>query len=124
MPGQGVVVADESLGREIKQLRDDLKEDLGEFRAILAGLVSREVHDVQLGRVTDRISTLERDLDRLIAAIDADRRADAERRKIEADEKRALKDRQATDRRTVWGAVLVAALGVVIQFLSSTGVLP
>jgi len=117
MPVQGVIVADESLGREIKQLRSDLKEDLAEFRTILAGLVSREVHDVQLGRVTDRISTLERDLDRLIVALDASRKAEAEERK-------AVADRRATDRRTVWGAVLVASLGVVIQVLSSTGILP
>jgi septal ring factor EnvC (AmiA/AmiB activator) len=124
MPSQGVIVADDALGREIKQLRADLKEDLAEFRPLLAGLVSREVHDVQLGRVTDRISTVERDLDRLVAAMEAERRAEAERRKTEADQKRADEERRAADRRITKGALLGAIIGIVVQVLSSTGILP
>lgn len=103
-------MTDEAIGRELAQLRKDLKEDLGELRTDLAGLVSRDVHDAHLGRIADRVSTVERDVDRLVQAIETDRKTAA--------------DRRDGDRRMVWGALLAAGLGIVVQILSSTGIAP
>lgn len=103
-------MTDDATAREIAQLRKDLKEDLGELRGDLAGLVSREVHDAQLGRVGDRVDSVRRDLDRLVEAIATDRKT--------------ASDRRDGDRRMVVGAMLAAGLGIVIQILSSTGVTP
>jgi len=103
-------VPDDPIGREIAQFRKDVKEDFADLRGNLAGLVSRDVHDAQLGRIADRVSTVERDLDRLVGAIEADRKGTAEKR--------------AADRRVVSGALLAAALGIVMQLLSSTGITP
>lgn len=91
-------------------LRVDLKEGLAGIRTDLSKLVSRDVHDAQLGRISDRVLSVERDLDRLVAAIEADRKATAEKR--------------AADRRVVSGAMLTAGLGIVMQLLSSTGITP
>lgn len=103
-------MTDDATAREIAQLRKDLKEDLGDLRTDLAGLVSREVHDAQLGRVGDRVDSVRRDLDRLVEAIATDRKT--------------ASDRRDADRRMVVGAMLAAGLGIVIQILSSTGVTP
>jgi hypothetical protein len=121
-------VPEDPIGREIRQLRADLKEDLGEIRADLAGLVSREVHDAHLGRISDRVSTVERGLDRLVAVVDADREAEKRRREDEAKtevRRREIEDeRRAADRRQVKGALIAAVLGVIVQILFATGVLP
>jgi hypothetical protein len=103
-------VPEDAIGREIRQLRSDIKEDLGEIRRDLLGLVSREVHDAQLGRISDRVSNVERDLDKLVNAIEADRKAGVERR--------------AADRRMVIGAMLAAGLAIVVDLVSATGVTP
>lgn len=101
---------EDAIGREIAQLRKDIKEDLAEFRNDLAGLVSRDLHDAQLGRVNDRVDSLRKDFDRLVEAIEKDRTTTA--------------DRRAADRRVVSGAMLAAGLGIVMQLLSSTGITP
>lgn len=93
-----------------ERLRVDLKEGLAGIRTDLSKLVSRDVHDAQLGRISDRVSSVERDLDRLVNAIEADRKATAEKR--------------AADRRMMNGAFLAAGLGIVMQLLSSTGITP
>jgi hypothetical protein len=121
-------VPDDPIGREIRQMRADLKEDLNELRTDLAGLVSRELHDAQLARVRDQVATVSRDLDKLVAAVSADRETDKRRREAEAEaEKRrseAAADRSAADRRQVKGALIAAVLSVVVQILFATGVLP
>ncbi len=112
---------DDPIGREIaqmrkdsaedfNQLRGDLKDGLNNIRTGLAGMVTRDVHDLALSRVTDRLSIVERDLDRLVNAIEAERKTTVERR--------------AADRRVINGAVLAAALGIEMQVLSSTGIAP
>lgn len=98
---------DDPIGREIAQFRKDVKEDFGELRSDLAGLVSREVHDAQLGRVNDRVTNVEKSVERLVGALEADKTANAERR--------------AADRRMVVGAMLAAALSIVVDVVSATG---
>lgn len=62
MPSQGVVVADEAIGREIRQLRQDLKEDLGEIKSQLGALLPREVYEAKHSALVQRVETLERDV--------------------------------------------------------------
>ena len=100
----------------INRLRLDLKEDLAALRGDLAKLVSRELHDAQLDRVRDQVATVVRDLDRLNAAVEADREAAKKRREIEA-------EHRAADRRMTKGALLGVALSIVVQVLSNAGVL-
>jgi hypothetical protein len=59
MPSQGVIVADEALGREIKQLRADLRDDLTEIKSQLAGLLPREVYDAKHEALKERVKSLE-----------------------------------------------------------------
>lgn len=57
-------MADEALGREIRQLRGDLKEDLGEIKAQLGALLPREVYTANHEALKHRVSTLETELKR------------------------------------------------------------
>ncbi|MEU5156735.1 hypothetical protein [Glycomyces sp. NPDC021274] len=57
-------MADEALGREIRQLRGDLKEDLGEIKAQLGALLPREVYTANHEALKHRVSTLEAELKR------------------------------------------------------------
>lgn len=100
-------MSDEAIARELKQLRQDFKEDFAEIRAGLGALVSKDVHDAHLGRVIDRVSNVEKDLERLVNAIESDRKSASERR--------------SQDRRMVIGALLAAGLGIIVQILFSTG---
>lgn len=99
--------ADDESARAIQQLRTDLRDDIAEVRSAINSLVSREVHEIQLARMGDRVQAVERDLDRLVAAIEADRKTTAERR--------------SSDRRMVIGALLAAALSVAVQVLFGSG---
>lgn len=108
---------DDAIGREIKLLRDDVREDIAGLRTDLGRLVSREVHEAMLGRLADRVSTVERDLDRLVSAIETDRKTEAVRRDTAAADRRA-------DRRVVLGAVLAALLSIAVNIMSATGTLP
>lgn len=54
-------MTDEFLGREIKQLRGDLKEDLGDIKADLGKLLPREVYEARHDALVRRVDTLERD---------------------------------------------------------------
>lgn len=100
-------MAEDAIGREIKQFRADMKEDLGEIRADLSHLVSREVHDAHLGRVNDRVTNVEKSVERLVGALEADKATTAERR--------------AADRRMVIGALIAAGLSIVVDVVSATG---
>lgn len=57
-------MADEAIGREIRQLRTDLKEDLGEIKASLGALLPREVYNAEHSALVRRIDVLERDVER------------------------------------------------------------
>jgi hypothetical protein len=57
-------VTDESIGREIRQLRADLKEDLGEIKGQLGALLPREVYTANHEALKHRVSTLEIELKR------------------------------------------------------------
>jgi hypothetical protein len=132
-------VPDDPIGREIAQMRKDNAEDfaqvrssindgMAQIRGAMSGLVSRELHDAQLDRIRDQVAMVSRDLDKLVAAVNADREADKRRREDEAaatTRRREVEDdRRASDRRQVRGALIAAVLGVVVQILFATGVLP
>lgn len=64
MPSQGVIVTDEAIGREIRQLRQDLKEDLGDIKGELGKLLPREVYSANHDALKRRVDVLERDIER------------------------------------------------------------
>jgi len=108
-------MADDPGTREaVAQLRSDLRDDFAAVHTRLDTLVSRELHEAQLARLGDRVDVVRdradavrADLDRLVAAIETDRRAAA--------------DRRATDRRMVIGSVIAAVLSVVVQIIMRSG---
>lgn len=57
-------MADEAIGREIRQLREDLKDDLGEIKTRLGSLLPREVYEAKHTALVQRVETLERDAER------------------------------------------------------------
>jgi hypothetical protein len=71
---QGVIVADESLGREIKQLRDDTRSGITDIKALLDKLLPREVYEARHDAVVRRVDTLEREFERAEADRTAMRR--------------------------------------------------
>jgi hypothetical protein len=143
-------MADDPVGREIAQMRKDHAEDfaqlrrdsaedfsqlrtsvsegLAQIRTAMASFVPRELHDVQLDRLRDLVATNARDLDRLASAVEADRKADADRRAQEAEQReadrRAEVERAAANRRVLQGAMWAAGLGILVQILSAAGVIP
>jgi hypothetical protein len=79
MPSNGVIVADDAIGREIRQLRADLKEDLGEIKSSLGALLPREVYIAEHNALVRRVETVERDLERA----EAERKRSEERSEAE-----------------------------------------
>jgi hypothetical protein len=57
-------VTDEAIGREIRQLRADLKEDLSEIKTQLGSLLPREVYNANHEALKHRVSTLETEIKR------------------------------------------------------------
>lgn len=143
-------MAEDPIGREIAQLRKDHGEDfaqlrrdnaddfaqlrasfndgLAQIRSMLSGMVPRELHDAQLERLRDQASADRRDLDRLTAAVEADRKAEEQRREAAAEQRkldqRAEAAERAANRRILLGALWTAGVGILMQILSSAGVLP
>lgn len=74
MPTQGVIVADEAIGREIRQFREDTKSGFSDIKADLAKLLPREVYDAKHSALVQRVETLERDAERAEAERTANRR--------------------------------------------------
>jgi hypothetical protein len=64
MPVQGVIVADDALGREIKQLRDDTKSGISDIKAGLEKLLPREVYEARHDALVRRVDSLEKDVER------------------------------------------------------------
>jgi hypothetical protein len=64
MPVQGVIVADDALGREIKQLRDDTKSGISDIKAGLDKLLPREVYEARHDALVRRVDSLEKDFER------------------------------------------------------------
>lgn len=58
-------MSDEAIGREIRQLREDIRDDLGEIKAQLSQLLPREVYTAHHEAIKTRVSKLESDLDAL-----------------------------------------------------------
>ncbi|WP_026931235.1 hypothetical protein [Glycomyces tenuis] len=54
-------MTDEAIGREIRQLRDDIKDDLGEIKGELGKLLPREVYTARHEALTRRVESLERE---------------------------------------------------------------
>lgn len=57
-------MSDEAIGREIRQLREDLKDDLGDIKAKLVELLPREVYTANHEALKHRVSTLEAEVKR------------------------------------------------------------
>lgn len=100
-------MADESLGREIKQLRADLKDDLGEIKAELGKLLPRELYEARHDALVRRVDTLERDTERA-----------EEKRKDEA--KQAEAERVAARRWAIASVVLPLVSVAVVIILGVT----
>ena len=64
MPSQGVIVSDEAIGREIRQLREDFKGGIGDLKTQLGGLLPREVYSANHEALKHRVEVLERDAER------------------------------------------------------------
>lgn len=113
---------------DFAQLRSSFNEGLAQIRSMLSGMVPRELHDAQLERLRDQAGADRRDLDRLVAAVDGDRKADQQRREAEAEQRKAdLRGEaveRAANRRMLLGAIWAAGIGILMQILSSAGVLP
>jgi hypothetical protein len=69
-----VIVTDEAIGREIRQLREDTKSGLGDIKNELSKLLPREVYDAKHTALVQRVETLERDAERAEAERTANRR--------------------------------------------------
>lgn len=67
-------MTDEAIGREIRQLRTDLKEDLGDIKAELGKLLPREVYSAEHGALKHRVEVMEREQERAEAERTANRR--------------------------------------------------
>lgn len=67
-------MTDDPVLREIRQLREDLREDMQQLRADIAARVLREVYDSQRTAMTSRIEALEKDVADAEAARNATRR--------------------------------------------------
>jgi hypothetical protein len=74
MPVQGVIVADEALGREIGQLREDTRNGLAKIEAGLDKLLPREVYMARHDALVRRVEVLEKDAERAEADRTAMRR--------------------------------------------------
>lgn len=72
-------MADEAIGREIRQLREDTKNGLAKIEAGLDKLLPREVYSANHEALKRRVEVVERDLERL----EAERDHDAERAETE-----------------------------------------
>lgn len=67
-------MADEAIGREIRQFREDTKSGFSDIKADLAKLLPREVYDAKHSALVQRVETLERDAERAEAERTANRR--------------------------------------------------
>lgn len=67
-------MADEAIGREIRQLRIDYKEDVSELKADQSKLLPREVYTARHEALERRISALEREVELAEASRVATRR--------------------------------------------------
>jgi len=56
-------VADDPVGREIRQLREDLRDDIAQLRSELDRRVLREVHSAEYKSLEARLSALEREVE-------------------------------------------------------------
>lgn len=52
-------MTDEAIGREIRQLRADLKEDFTEIKSQINGLLPREVYSAKHEALQERVRTVE-----------------------------------------------------------------
>ena len=107
-------MTDEQLRREIQQLREDTKEGISGVHHAIRQLVSREVHDVQLERLQDRIVNVERDVVQAEAKMAEWERSEKERRE-------SAQQNRLQDRRMVIAALLSVAASILVQILRTTG---
>lgn len=87
-------MSDEAIGREIRQLREDIRDDLGEIKTQLSLLLPREVYTAHHDAIKSRMSKLEADVERL------------EQQTAKAEDKRQTSTLQR------WGMIIIPALSV------------
>jgi len=118
MPSQGVVVTDEAIGREIRNLREDTKNGLAKIESGLEKLLPREVYSANHEALKRRVDLLERELERVEAARERDIERAAEQRK--ADTEKVETARVAT-RRWLITAIVVPTVSLAVSiFLALT----
>lgn len=107
-------MADEAIGREIRQLREDTKNGLAKIEAGLEKLLPREVYVANHASLVRRVEVVERDLERLEAERDHDIERAAEQRKTDAE--KAQTDRVAS-RRWAITAIVVPTVSLVVSII-------
>lgn len=102
----------EHLGQLLTLMREEMRAGFAEIKTALADRVSVAVYRA------DRRLDAER-LDRLAAEL-ADARAEIDQaRRDQAEERHRAEERRAADRRMLWGALLGAALSLVVTITAT-----
>jgi hypothetical protein len=109
-----VIVADEAIGREIRQLREDTKNGLAKIESGLDKLLPREVYSANHEALKRRVEVLERDFERLEAERDHDVERAAEQRKADVEKSQA--DRVAS-RRWAITAIVVPTVSLIASIV-------
>lgn len=114
MPAQGVIVADDALGREIKQLRGDFKEGLVDIKAELGKLLPREVYSANHEALKRRVDMLERELERVETARERDVERATEQRRADAEK---VETARVATRRWLITAIVVPTVSVAVSII-------
>jgi hypothetical protein len=109
-----VIVADEAIGREIRQLRADTNNGLAKIETGLEKLLPREVYSANHEALKRRVEVLERELERVEAARERDIERAAEQREADAEKVEAA--RVAT-RRWLITAIIVPTVSLAVSIL-------
>lgn len=99
--------AEDAIGREIRQLREDLGGRLTDIKSELARLVPREVYDAHRGELMRRVEILERDVEMAERQREEDAKAAALERKTA---KETAFDQKIQFRRWLISAVSIPVL--------------
>ena len=97
----------DDVGREIRQLREDLREDLSELKSALAGLLPREVYNARHDALVHRVATVEAE----VRALELAHAADVDRLTRAADEAR---DKAAGWRRWLIGSAILPSAAILV----------
>lgn len=107
-------MADEAIGREIRQLREDTKAGLAKIESGLEKLLPREVYSANHEALKRRVEVLERDLERVETTREHDVERAATQRKADAEKVEAA--RVAT-RRWLITAIVVPTVSLAVSII-------